>query len=62
MTKDDLVKENTEILLAINLLNKHAWQSKEAAKTIKELQIRVIKNCEKIDKLGEQNNPFYSQH
>ena len=62
MTKDDLIKENTEILLAINLLNKHAWQSKEAAKVTKELQIRVIKNCEKIDKLGEQNNPFYSQH
>lgn len=62
MTKDDLIKENTEILLAINLLNKHAWQSKEVAKTIKELQITVIRNCEKIDKLGEQNNPFYSQH
>lgn len=62
MTKDDLVKENTEILLAINILRKHTWESKEVAKTIKELQITVIRNCEKIDKLGDQNNPFYSQH
>ncbi len=62
MTTEKLVKENTEILLAINLLNKHAWQSKEAAKTIKQLQIKVIENCEKIDKLEQQNNPFYSQH
>lgn len=62
MTIQDLIKENTEILQTINLLNRHAWQSKEAAKTIKELQIKVIRNCEKIDRIGEQSNPFYSQH
>ena len=62
MTIENLIKENTEILLTINLLNKHAWQSKDAAKTIKELQIKVIKNSEKIDKLSVQSTPFYSQH